>query len=871
MRSWLIAALLCTSLSGWFGFGAFSEQRAELQRTSTAVANEPPATRFKAVFERWRAGNADSLTSVREIADEMCRDLNRCDVPRIVEHYARLTPEERAAGMRLEQQVNDLRIRLGRAYAEGVQNAEWEALRVEIEAGVELAWTHSRSLADHGARAQASSLRAEYFVARLEKRDAQLVAGERAEIAQQIETDARDALADFADFGIVRAALYPQLSLARIEQFRGRLVFARAAFNALAESAAAVGDTDRRVDAYQGMLSIANERADEIEGDRCLEALATLRHADKDWPLARAWAMRLIHRDRAGEALEFLDEFRAPDADDNSSTGSQTRREIPFFRAMAYLREGNLESARSEAEQAARVKSVGVNRQLLEARELRFLEARIDLAAGKAQDAITSMADPLLLEALSPHEEGAARTLLGQARLAQGDALGAVTELKRALQLADLERQRALVEPLLAPDEARRFNFIGEWEGAGLESVALLTHAHLALGDALLAALTSENWQSRSLRGDDDELAVQLARSGLPSQGKPLASDELRAWAGTTELGLVTWIFGADSGAVVHVKIGVDGKLDCAGERIDLGREDLRDAVRRLRERAIAGSNAGALVQDIQRALFPQSVLAHIGRPHSDRDRLLVLLHGPLESLPIEMLGLGERKFDDELCLLALPGLPAGQPGERLTPKDFERWRLLGSPVDGADSDAQPKVLLPGAGAELAELAKLHPTAGLVQGANFRRPALEFALLAQDCLHIATHLEVKPNETRSRFPAAGLRLDDGDVMSALEIGLLTPRLPLVVLSACESGGGRYADGEGLFGVARAFLEGGTRNLVVTLWPVEDQAAREFALAFHRALAEGTAPSQATRTARRHLISLGRNSADWAAFRFLGRD
>ncbi len=541
------------------------------------------------------------------------------------------------------------------------------------------------------------------------------------------------------------------------------------------------------------------------------------------------------------------------------------------MRAEAHLRAGDLDGARSEAKNASLESGAGVANPRLVARDQRFLEARIELAAGHAQIAIDTLIGSDQMKGLSSREEGAARTLLGEARLAMGDARGAKSELQRALELAEQERQRGLVEPLVSTEEVREFNFIGEWEGAGLESVALLTRAHLALGDALSAALTSEDWQSRSLRGDDDELAVLRARSGSPRQRESLTGDELRAWAGTTELGLITWIFGADSGAVVHVKLGADGKLDCVGEKIDLGREDLRDGVRRLRERAIAGSNAGDLVKDIQQALLPQSILAHIGRPRSDRDRLLVLLHGPLESLPIEMLGLGERKFDDELCLLALPGLPAGQPGERLKPQGFERWRLLGSPVDGAESDARPSVLLPGAAAELAELAKLHPNATLVEGPNFRRPAVELALLSQDCVHIATHLEIKPKELRSRFPAAGLRLDDGDVISAREIGLLTPHLPLVLLSACESGGGRYADGEGLFGVARAFLEGGTRNLVVTLWPVEDQAAKEFALAFHRALGQGMAPSQATRMARAHLMSLGRKPADWAAFRFLGRD
>ena len=118
--------------------------------------------------------------------------------------------------------------------------------------------------------------------------------------------------------------------------------------------------------------------------------------------------------------------------------------------------------------------------------------------------------------------------------------------------------------------------------------------------------------------------------------------------ASTAELGLVTWIFGADSGAVVHMKISAGGKLDCAGEALAFGREELQEAVRRLRERAIAGAPTRDLALEIQRALLPESVRAHIGRPSSRDDRLIVLLHGPLEALPIELLGIGEARFDAE-------------------------------------------------------------------------------------------------------------------------------------------------------------------------------------------------------------------------------
>jgi CHAT domain-containing protein len=94
---------------------------------------------------------------------------------------------------------------------------------------------------------------------------------------------------------------------------------------------------------------------------------------------------------------------------------------------------------------------------------------------------------------------------------------------------------------------------------------------------------------------------------------------------------------------------------------------------------------------------------------------------------------------------------------------------------------------------------------------------------------------------------------------------------LAVLDACETAEGRFVDAEGLQGVARAFLESGTRNLVVTLWPVEDQAARAFAEEFHRQLIAGRRPSEAVTEGRARLRARGFPSADWAAFRLVGRD
>ena len=93
------------------------------------------------------------------------------------------------------------------------------------------------------------------------------------------------------------------------------------------------------------------------------------------------------------------------------------------------------------------------------------------------------------------------------------------------------------------------------------------------------------------------------------------------------------------------------------------------------------------------------------------------------------------------------------------------------------------------------------------------------------------------------------------------------RADLVTISACYGAGSRAYSGEGLVGLAWAFLRAGAHNVIASLWEVTDASTEQLMDHFYDELQNGSTPHEALRAAKLALLhgSAFRNPFYWAPF------
>jgi hypothetical protein len=276
------------------------------------------------------------------------------------------------------------------------------------------------------------------------------------------------------------------------------------------------------------------------------------------------------------------------------------------------------------------------------------------------------------------------------------------------------------------------------------------------------------------------------------------------------------------------------------------------------------------------------AVLMPAGLPRGSR--LLVAPDGPLRHIPFEALISGGRFLIETREVVIVPSattlalLRGIGPDTRLKDSHRDAKGFLGvaDPVVAEGGDALPP--LPFARREVEEIAGLFPEADrkVLVGADATRSKVLAAEPGNArFIHFGAHAWLDPESPRN----TGLRLGvekpgaEGTLLGVDDIQSLPLSADLVVVSACSSAQGEALRGEGLSGLTRAFLNAGSRAVVVSLWDVPDRSTADFMLDFYEGVTSGQSAAGALRASKLRFLSSKVPGRDrilrWAPFILVG--
>lgn len=154
---------------------------------------------------------------------------------------------------------------------------------------------------------------------------------------------------------------------------------------------------------------------------------------------------------------------------------------------------------------------------------------------------------------------------------------------------------------------------------------------------------------------------------------------------------------------------------------------------------------------------------------------------------------------------------------------------------------------------------------------KFKRLADQFGIL-----HLAMHgVADLDNANFNHLKFSDVLSDslEDNLLHHYEISNMDLRAQLVVLSACETGVGKYEKGEGVFSLARSFMYAGVPSVVMSLWKVSDVSTGQLMPHFYKNLSDGQTKDAALHQAKLQYLQTAdleyRHPFYWSAFVVLG--
>jgi CHAT domain-containing protein/Tfp pilus assembly protein PilF len=474
-------------------------------------------------------------------------------------------------------------------------------------------------------------------------------------------------------------------------------------------------------------------------------------------------------------------------------------------------------------------------------------------------------------------------------------------ERSRGRMLLNLLAQRALVfnadVPAALLERQRRLD--RQYE-AVQESIASLDSRQSAELEALLARL---GW----LRGERAALSAQIAQASphYASLRSPQALDLAGVRAvldpGTV---LLSYAVQAERTFLFVVHPAGAGSPGFAVHTLPIGRDALAAEVAAFRSLLLRGRQNPVIEPALLAAgdRLYRLLVAPAAAEIAGSGRILLSPDGPLHILPFAALvrepphaGAPPVFFVEDKPLHSVlsatlyaeirrtrSGLPAAA-GPLVAFADPQ----VRPPAPGeADDPREPPVrryrrglpALPGAREEVRVLASLWGRdAHVYTGAEANEERLRQLPVRPLYLHFACHALLDrrfPLDSALALAAPG-RPDaaDNGLLQAWEIfERLRLDTELVTLSACETGLGRDAGGEGLIGLTRAFQYAGARSVLASLWSVSDRITAELMEGFYTRLRAGQPKDRALQEAQLDLLHSHGGAAHpvhWAAFTLSG--